>query len=104
MRASVIGVQPNGGGTPLAEPSQFFQYPCRTLPVGRDFTAQVVPPGEVDGDGGGDTDGDGDGGREGEGEADGDGGRDGEADGDGDGGVPSQAPRSVHSDGVAAGF
>src|SRR2546429_5885898 len=57
MRESVIGVQPNGGCTPLDEPSQFSQYPCRILPPGRDFTAQVPPPppvGEVDTDGDGD--------------------------------------------------
>src|SRR5262245_4832784 len=47
MRESVIGIQPSGGCTPLLAPSQFSQYPCSTLPDGRDFTAQVVPVGGV---------------------------------------------------------
>src|SRR5689334_3782314 len=45
MRASVIGIQPRPGCTPLLAPSQFSQYPCSTLPAGRDFTAQVPPVG-----------------------------------------------------------
>jgi hypothetical protein len=102
IRESVIGIQPSGGCTPLRLPSQFSQYPCSTLPAGRDLTAQVLPPvgvgeGDVVRDGDGDglvvvRDGDGDGlvvVRDGEGEA----------------GVvpPVQAPRSVHSAGTAAG-
>src|SRR5579859_411218 len=43
MRESVIGIQPSPGCTPLDAPSQFSQYPCSTLPDGRDFTAQVPP-------------------------------------------------------------
>jgi hypothetical protein len=65
------------------------------LPPGFDFTAQVGagPEGDGDGDGVGDPDGD----------ADGDG--VGDPDGDGDGVLPpSQAPRSFHNEGVAAGF
>src|SRR5947207_12883178 len=42
MRESVIGIQPMPGCTPLAAPSQFSQYPCRTLLDGRDLTAQVA--------------------------------------------------------------
>src|SRR5262245_17763523 len=45
IRESVIGIQPSGGCTPLRLPSQFSQYPWRTLPAGRDLTAQVLPPG-----------------------------------------------------------
>ena len=41
MRESVIGIQPRPGCTPLAAPSQFSQYPCRTLPDGRGLTAQL---------------------------------------------------------------
>ncbi len=41
MRESVIGIQPSGGCTPLAAPSQFSQYPWSTLPAGFDLTAQV---------------------------------------------------------------
>src|SRR6266511_1855271 len=66
MRESVMGTQPSGGCTPLAAPSQFSQYPCRTLPAGLDFTGQVAP-----GDGRTDPVGDGDG----EAERDGEGGR-----------------------------
>ena len=101
MRASVIGIQPSGGCTPLDAPSQFSQYPCSTLPAGRDFTGHVVCPGGCD-DGGGEEGGGEDGGRvDGGGE---DGGR---VDGGGEegGGVPPvQAPRSRQSEGVAAGF
>src|SRR3954451_17889592 len=41
MRLSVIGTQPRPGWTPFAAPSQFSQYPWRTFPAGRDFTAHV---------------------------------------------------------------
>src|SRR4029450_6079465 len=41
MRESVIGIQPNPGCTP--EPFQFSQYPCSTLPAGRDLTPHVPP-------------------------------------------------------------
>ncbi|GAA2635017.1 hypothetical protein GCM10009863_59230 [Streptomyces axinellae] len=36
-----MGVQPKGGWTPLAAPSQFSQYPWSTLPAGFGLTAQV---------------------------------------------------------------
>ncbi|WP_407072836.1 hypothetical protein [Planotetraspora sp. GP83] len=87
MRESVIGIQPSGGCTPFDAPSQFSQYPCRTLPAGLDFTAQVPPVGEVDGDGEGEgeAEGDGDGDGDGEGEGEGEGEGDGEGDGEGEG-------------------
>src|SRR6185312_2451924 len=94
IRESVIGIQPSPGCTPLEAPSQFSQYPCRTLPAGRDFTAHVVPPGLVGGGevGGGAVVG-------------------GAVVGGGPcvvgggvvGGVPVHAPRSFHSAGTAGG-
>ena len=95
MRASVIGIQPSGGCTPFDAPSQFSQYPWSTLPAGLDLTAHVpevgVGVGEADGVG------------VGEAEAEGDGETVGVLDGDGVL-VPSQAPRSVHSEAAATGF
>src|SRR3569833_3457859 len=41
MRLSVMGTQPIPGWTPFAAPSQFSQYPWRTFPAGREFTAHV---------------------------------------------------------------
>src|SRR4029078_3918795 len=45
IRASVMGIQPNPGCTPLDAPSQFSQYPWSTLPAGRDLHAQAAPVG-----------------------------------------------------------
>ncbi|GAA3450240.1 hypothetical protein GCM10018962_20730 [Dactylosporangium matsuzakiense] len=86
----------------MEAPSQFSQYPWITLPAGRDFTPQLPPVGVVDGDLLGLADAGADADRLGETDGDGEAVRDG--DGELVGLPPVQAPRSFHSDGVAAGF